>query len=290
MMHGVELTVAPERLFRLEPRLGREDAQGRAMEKRTSAVAGGLGGLLQRPKPEDIALVGVQRRVEPFWHLSGHARYEYERRRKYTVPAAGPEVRSVKVHDTDYPVTGATDRSPGGSFELPLVETCVEELQRESFVDGRTGQPVADGAAVITGPRVEIGDPADLAEGDTIAVPPEQRASFVVRTLIGELTRAVQADSMIEETVVVDATDLYYRPLWAFEFAWQAKDRTGVLEVDAITGEVRQTNALLPQIKGIVGNREAWFDIGMDTVELIVPGANVALKIARVVVERNKRR
>ena len=111
-----------------------------------------------------------------------------------------------------------------------------------------------------------------------------------MRTLIGELTRAVQADSMIEETVVVDATDLYYRPLWAFEFAWQAKDRTGVLEVDAITGEVRQTNALLPQIKGIVGNREAWFDIGMDTVELIVPGANVALKIARVVVERNKRR
>ena len=286
----MDLTVAPERLFLLEALLERDAIQARALEKRTSAVAGGLGGLLQRPKPDEIELTASQRRVEPFWHMSGHARYEYERNRTYSVPTAGPEVRSVNVHGTDYEVSAGQQKAAAGAFSLPLREHCVEELQRESFIDGRTGSPVPDGAAAITGPRTEITDPALLAADETIVVSPEQRASYVVRTLIQELTHPVQADELIDESVVVDATDLYYRPIWAFEFTWQGRDKRGVVEIDGITGNVRQSNALLPQIKGIVTNKEAWFDIGTDAVELIVPGGNIAIKVARVVVERNRRR
>lgn len=289
-MQPVELTLAEERLFVLAPRLSRDEAQDRALEKRASAVVGGLGGLLQRPKPEDVVLVGSQRRVEPFWHVAGRARYEYHRQRNYSVTAGGPEVKAVNVHGTDHSVEPPGAKSPVGSFSLPLREHCVEELHRESFIDGRTGQPVADGAAVITGPRTELSDPAELASHDTVVVPPEQRASYVVRTLIQELTLAIQADNMIEESILLEAADLFYRPVWAFEFAWHGRDKRGVIEVDAITGTFRQTNALLPQIKSLAGNKEAWFDIGIDTVELFVPGANIALKVARVVAERNRRR
>jgi hypothetical protein len=290
MMHGVELTLADERLFVLAERLSRDEAQDRAMEKRTSAVGGGFGGLLQRPKPDDVTLGAVQRRLEPFWHVSGHARYEYERSRSYSVPAAGPEVRSVNVNGSDYLVGVPQGNATVGSFALPVREHCVEELRREHFTDGRNGQDVADGAAVITGPKREVGDTQSLAEDDTIVVAPEQRASFVVRSLIQELTKAIQADQLIEESVVLETADLYYRPIWAFEFRWVDKNKSGVVEIDAISGAVRQSNALLPQIKGIVTNKEAWFDIGIDTVELFVPGGNIAIKVARVVAERNKRR
>ncbi len=290
MMQPVELTLAKERLFVLAPRLTRDEAQDRALEKRTTAVAGGLGGLLQRPKPEEVVLVGSQHRAEPFWHVAGRARYEYHRQRTYSVTAGGPEVKAVSVHGADHPVEPPGSKSPIGSFSLPLREHCVEELHRESFIDGRTGQPIADGPAIITGPRTEVADAAELASDETVVVPPEQRASYVVRTLIQELTLAIQADNMLEESILLEAADLFYRPIWAFEFAWQGRDKRGVIEVDAITGTLRQTNALLPQIKGLAGNKEAWFDIGMDTVELFVPGANIAIKVARVVAERNRRR
>jgi hypothetical protein len=290
IMGAVELTLADERLFLLAERLNRDEAQARAMEKRTAAVAGGLGGLLQRPKPADVTLAAVQRRLEPFWHVSGHARYEYERSRSYSVPASGPEVRSVTVHGTDYEVADPPHGSAVGGFALPVRERCVEEFRREHFIDGRSGQPVADGAAVVTGPRREISDPQTLADDSTVVVAPEQRASFVVRSLISELTKAVQADHMIEEIVVLETADLYYRPLWAFEFSWPERNKSGVVEIDAISGDVRQSNALLPQMKGLMTNKDAWFDIGADTVGLFVPGGNVAVKVARVVAQRNRQR
>jgi len=288
-MRAVELTLADQRLFLLEERLNADDMQARALEKRTSAVAGGLGGLLQRPKAEDVTLVATQRRVEPFWHVSGRARYEYRRQRSYSVPAAGHEVRSVTVLGSDFTVGPAQKTGPG-TFELPVREHCVEELRREHFIDGRTGQPVADGAAAINGPSRELADTAELAADETVVVAPEQRASFVVRSLIQELTKAVQADELLEEAVALETADLYYRPIWAFQFAWAGRDRSGVVEIDAITGAVRQSNALLPQIKGMVTNKEAWFDIGVDTVELFVPGGNIALKVARVVVDQSRKR
>ena len=56
-----------------------------------------------------------------------------------------------------------------------------------------------------------------------------------------------QADQMIEETVTLEATDLLYRPIWAFEFDWQGKGKTGVVEVDSITGGTKQGKALVAQ-------------------------------------------
>src|SRR5262245_59794233 len=95
---GVESELAPQRIFALEDRLSFEEIRQRAMDKRVTAVAGGLGGLIQRPKSEDITLTGSQRRVEPFWFVSGKARYVYERTRDYPVAPSGSEVREVEVH------------------------------------------------------------------------------------------------------------------------------------------------------------------------------------------------
>ena len=82
----MEITLAPERLFLLEERLTLDEITQRAMDKRTSA----LGSLLSKPKPEEVTLVNKQRRLEPFWHVAGHATYVYERNREYSVPRPRP--------------------------------------------------------------------------------------------------------------------------------------------------------------------------------------------------------
>ena len=278
----MEITLAPERLFLLEERLTLDEITQRAMDKRTSA----LGSLLSKPKPEEVTLVNKQRRLEPFWHVAGHATYVYERKREYAVPAAAADVEALSINGTKYD----SQPQPGSrTFRVPALEHCKMEIHSEAFVDGLTGAAVADGATVIGGPRSEVADPATLAEGDTIAMPPENRASYVVRALMGELIKPVQADQVLEEEVVLETTDLFYRPVWAFEFTWNGKGKQAIVEIDAVTGQTRAGKALVGQIRGAL-NRDLLFDVGADTVGLFVPGGSIAVKLAKAAIDKNQKK
>jgi hypothetical protein len=60
-----------------------------------------------------------------------------------------------------------------------------------------------------------------------------------------------------------------------------------VVEVDALTGETTTANALkVSQLTRMV-SRDALFDIGADTVGLLVPGGGIAVKLARVAIDRS---
>jgi hypothetical protein len=82
--------------------------------------------------------------------------------------------------------------------------------------------------------------------------------------------------------------DLYYRPWWAFEFHWKPKDKKGIVELDAVTGQMRPGQALADRV-GKMMNREALFDIGADTIGLIVPGGNIAVKVARLAIDQGNK-
>jgi hypothetical protein len=280
----MDIQLGTQRILVLDERESVEQLRQRAMDKRSQAFVSGLGSLLQRPKAEDIDLVTSQRRLEPFWHVAGSARYVYERRRDYAVVASGPEVREVTIHDTTYPVAAS---GPGArTFTIGALEHCREEIAHELNADARTGTPIADAAAVLAGPHREVADPAALAAADTVVVPPEQRASFVVRQLLAEMLKPVQADTILEESLTLETTDLVYRPIWAFEFHWRPKEKRGVVEIDAVTGAVRAGGSLLPQLSRVI-TRDALFDIGADTVGLLVPGGSVAVKVARAALDRS---
>ena len=168
-----------------------------------------------------------------------------------------------------------------------MLEHCVDDVSEELYVDGVSGNPVANGLAVVTGARTEVADPSALAVDDTLVIAPEQRASAIVRQLLAKLLKPLQADTVFEESLAVEALELYYRPVWAFEFHLPAKDKRGVVEVDALSGETRTAGALqVRQLTRLV-TREALFDIGADTVGLIVPGGSIAVKLARVAIDKS---
>lgn len=148
-----------------------------------------------------------------------------------------------------------------------------------------TGAPVTDAAALMAGPRSEVSDPASLSADGTIAVPPEHRASFVVRQLMSEIMKPVQADTVLEESVTLDATDLFYRPIWAFEFTWQGKGKQGIVEIDSVTGQTRQGKAFVNSIKSML-SRDLLSDVGADTVGLFVPGGSIAVKLAKAAIDK----
>ena len=281
----MDISLGESRIYALEPRFSFEDIRRRAEDKRFSALGSGIGGLLQRPKAEDVGLVRSQRRFEPLWHVACTARYVYDRTRRYQVPTTAGDVRSVTVLGTDFPIL------PYGkgesAFALDVLEHCSEEIRDELFIDGTSGAPVATGQTIIAGARTELTDPNALAEDETVVVAPEQRASAIVRQLLAKLLKPLQADAVFEESLAVEALELYYRPIWAFEFHLKSKDKHGVVEVDALSGETRITGSLqVGQLTRMV-SREALFDIGADTIGLIVPGGSIAVKLARVAVDKS---
>jgi hypothetical protein len=277
----MDIQLAEQRIFALSEKLTAEQARLRAMDKRTAVFISGLGALLQRPKSEEVELLATQKRFEPFWHAVGATRHVYDRTRKFGVPTSGPEVQSLTLHDTEYAVTNRM-------FTLSAIEHCREEDRQQIFVDGQSGEKL-DLSVLISGVKNEITDLTNFVSTDgAIVVPPETRASYVVRQVLQPMLKPLQADIVFEETVTIEAIDLYYRPIYAFEFRWKPKDKTAVAEFDAITGEMRNAKALRPAI-GLTISRDALFDIGADTIGMLIPGANIAVKLARVALEQKKK-
>jgi hypothetical protein len=281
----MDIALADQHIFVLDDRLTPEDIRQRAMDRRTGAFGSGLGNLLQRPKADDIELVNSQHRLEPFWHVSGRAVYVYDRARDYMVPASGAEVREVTVNGEIHPVNAAAGRT---TFVLHTTEHCRDEFGDELYVDGVAGTPVPDAAKILVGPRQEVIDLSKAAAENTIVVPPTQHASSLVRQLLSSMLKPVQADTVTEESMTLEHIDLYYRPWWAFEFHWRAKDKRGVVEIDALTGQMRPGQPLMAKVQRVV-TRDALFDIGADTVGLLVPGGNIAVKVAKIAIDRNQK-
>ena len=279
----MDIQLADQHIYRLDDRLTPEEIRQRAMDRRTGAFGSGLENIFSRPKADDIELVDSQRRLEPFWHVGCSAVYVYDRSHDYTVPASGAQVQAVSVHGEEHPI------GPGGSFVISTVEHSREEYRQALFLDGVTGAPVADAPTLIGGARREVTDLEALAAESDIVVPPEQRASFVVRQLLTGMLKPLQADTVHEESITFEQIDLYYRPWWAFEFHWKVKDKKGGVELDAVTGQLRNSQALMARLSRTV-TRDSLFDIGADTVSLLVPGGGIAVKVAKMAIDHNQQR
>jgi len=273
----MEMHVAEQRIYALTEKLTAEQARLRAMDRRASVFVSGIGSLLQRPKLEEVELLAAQKRLEPFWHAVCAVRQVYDRTRNFNVPVTGPEVQIVTLHETDYPVSNR-------SFTLNAVEHCREEDQQQIFVDGQSGDRI-DLGALIANPKSEVTDLPGFTGGGAIIVPPEIRASFVVRQALQPMLKPLQADVIYEETITIETIDLYYRPLYAFEFRWKPKDRTAVAEFDGITGDMRNAKSLRPTLNVSI-TRDALFDIGADTVGMIVPGGGIAIKLVKIALDQ----
>ena len=280
----MDISLGEPKIFTLDPRFAPEDLLRKAEEKKTGALGTGFGGLLSRPKPEEVVLDATQKRLEPLWHVAARAHYVYDRTRDYTIPASATDVRSVTFLGSDFPVAGAG--RPGAAFGLPVLEHCADDIREEVWVEGATGTHVPNGPALLAGPKTEHEDPSDLDDDGTMVISPEHRASAIVRSLLAKLLRPLQADQVFEEALEVECVELVFRPIIAYEFVLAAKGRRGVVEVDAVTGEVKTATSLKMQISRHV-SRDALFDIGADTIGLLVPGGNIAIKLARVAIDRN---
>jgi len=274
----MEITVADERALVLKEQLSIDQAEGRAWSKKTDAFGTitKVTRFLQQPKDEDFELLYKEQRYEPFWHVVCTARYIYERRSQYPLAASGPEVESITIEGTQHQVTN-------GSITLTGLDHCHEEAHEEVFVEGITGEKVPTLANYLEFPATEIAaeNLDNFAPEGTVVVPPQARASAIVREVLAGMIKSVQADRILEEQVEVERVDLYYRPVYAFQYRWLTKEKEAVMEYDALTGQLQGGGKTFQQYVGKALDPEFLFDVGVDAVDLLVPGGGIAIKVAK---------
>ena len=271
----MDVEIAEERIVALTDRFTLDHAEGRAWSRRADAfgTVAKLGGLLNRSTSEDYECVYRERRLQPFWRLHATAVAEYERTRNYAVPVS-PSVRSVRL-------LGETVDVDQGQLRISGLETCRDESSREHLFDGLTKAENPNLATYLkfSGAPTDAEALAALALAGTVVVPPETKASMLVREVVSGAIGKIDADRVLEERVTVDVVDLVYRPVYAFRYRHAGKE--AVIEFDGLTGEIRPDGSTFEQYFGKVLEPRFLLDVGVEAVNIFVPGT----QLIRIAVE-----
>jgi hypothetical protein len=274
----MEIAIAEKGAFYFEPVITAEEARGRAGAHKISAF-GTLSRLFSRPKSEEIAISDQGLWYLPVWHAKGHLRFVYDRRESYKVPVKTPHVASVTVGSGDHAVKA-------GTIELAVTEHCERDEERELWLAAITNEPFN------TQPYRKVNptpiDLADFAPEGAKIVAPVVRAAAVIRALLGEDIRPADADDIKEEHVDVECIDLYLRPTFNFKFDWSAKNKTADIAIDAITGELQTQPSAAMAVVAKLLKPETLFDLGAETLNLVVPGGAIPLKVVKALAEKRK--
>jgi hypothetical protein len=236
-----------------------------------------IGGLLNR-NAEDYECVYRERRLQPFWRLHSRAIATYERTRTLSIPVPA-DVLSVRLGDQTIMVE---DRQ----LAVIGLESCRDESERDVLVDGLTGvqTPALTRYLQFPGRTASAEDLAATVRDGTVVVPPASKASALVREVLSSAIGRIDADRILEDRVSVDLVDLCYRPVYAFRYRHAGKE--AVVEFDGLTGDVRPDGASFEQYLGKTLDPKFLLDLGVEAVNMFIPGAQLARIVVQHGVER----
>ncbi len=281
----MEIRVAPQRMLFIPDALSFEQAKKISWEKKITAFGAltHITSFLSRPKDEDFRLKYSEHRYQPFWHVAVNARYVYERNAQYQVPASGAEVGAVTHNGTRFEVTN-------GHFHIPVTEHCKQEESEEVFVDGVNGKanPLLH-TYLSHSPKIVKRAIEKEVPPKSIVVPPQSRVSALMRDSLSKMIKGIQADTILEEHVEVTCVDLYYHPVYAFQYTWVPKGKDAIVEVDGLTGEVSTGSRVFSEYIGNVLDPNFLFDVGADAAGLLIPGGSIAVKVAKKYIDSKKK-
>ncbi len=280
----MEITVSPQRILVFNDQLTLEDAKKKAWDKKVSAFGtlNQVTSLFSRPKDEDFELTYSEHRYQPFWHVAARAKYVYDRTSDYQIAASDSHVKAVTYEKTKFEVTN-------GHFHFPVIEHCVQEESDEVFVEGVSGKANPSLKAYVALSPVVVKTTLEKTIGtDAIIVPPQSRVSGIMRDSLAKMIKGIQADTIHEESVEVTCVDLYYHPVYAFQYSWKSKGKDAIIEVDGLTGEIGTGSRVFSEYMGKVLDPNFLFDVGADAAGLLIPGGSIAVKVAKKYIDSKK--
>lgn len=265
-----------EKLLVLEDVLGMERARKLAEEHKVKAF-GLLSSFLSRPQPDDIEIIYDEKRFDAFWRVVGASRFEYKRRKVYRV-VVEPMVKEVELLGSLF-----TTRPDAPAFEVEGEERCVEEYKEEVIVDAKDGQ-AGNFSKYINFLSHEIASTDALTKDGSLVVALEAKPAFLIRQVVNNLIKPIQADKILDEQIGITQLALYFVPVYTFELHWKSKDKRVTVSFDGATGELMpKANKIAERLRKSFTNDEI-FEFGKEAANFI-PGGGLAMMVGRKAIE-----
>lgn len=274
---SVELGEGAKRIFLFDEVYPFRAAEEQANRKKLNAF-GLLAKLnpLNRPKDETVKLARQEMRLEPFWQIAAQRSIDYTCQLTYPVPVHNAHAQGVEVDGKRYEVSRQSDSK--ARIEFHVVEHCHRKIAYASFVDGLKRDTIKQSTFenYIAKYKYTAVDVLDRSEVVKPLIPLAAAGQLATAKLNAE---AVNAHDIQSDTITFSRMHLYLRPVFAFEFVWSSADKSGVIEVDGLTGEVIENGQWFKDKWSQLTTREMLFDLGADVAGSLVPGGGIAVKV-----------
>ncbi len=274
--------VESEKLLLLNDSLGWDKARLMAVDNKAKAF-GSLFNILAKPNPDDIEIIYEEKRFEAFWHVVGTSHFEYKRNHFYHVPVS-VEVEDVEVLEKNFKVN--LDK---GSFEIEGVEHCREKYREELMIDANTDQP-GNFIRYLKFPHQKIASTDELIKDGTPVVHLETRANTLVRTVQGSLVKPIKADEILFEEITVHDLNLYFYPVYTFEYLWRLKDKKATVSFDGVTTEINLKAAKISDTLKKNFTSDDLYEFSKEIAQNLVPGGALAMMVGKKVFEMTKKK
>lgn len=221
-----------------------------------------------RPKESDVTLVSSEKRYEPFWNIKASRHVKFEVKTAYTIKASNQYALSTTL------LGSKLDVPSNRSMALHAIEYCEKRVELSEFFDG-----FKKTTANKTPPEYVAKyhfQPVDDEIGMTLLTP-EVTAAYIAQEIKKRLMEPVDAATIVDDALELHELLLYYRPVYAFEYAW--RDKRGVVEIDALTGNVNKEGMMLVNTARGFMTRDILLDIGAELANALVPGGGVLIKL-----------
>lgn len=236
--------------------------------------------LIYRPKPEEIRLTRSEARYEPFWQMSCEARIDYVREKSVHLDL-DKNVCELKIGDQYF-------KADNGKAFVNIDERCVKRKSHQLFIDAVTGEE-KDYTELVKSGFSRIVNVDEIANSEFTPIPAKIKASILVRDMIFETMKPLKAIEIIAQSLKIDKLNLCFRPVYVYEFVWEEKNTNFVFEIDGITGKVSEGRAFNRDGMNEFLSEASLFDIGADAIGLVVPGGEIAAKIAKAFMGKKKK-
>lgn len=239
----IPIEISLPRAFVLDPIINGEQAYAQAGAFKSKVFGLDLGKILRRSKTTIEAKL-LERRLVPFWHIHCQSHFDYSRLNNYQIAAHHPDAVKITLQgpnqqSIDYRVD-QSGRS-GGIVTTTGIERCVTQREKVNWIDSYIQQEeitpleaekeqqrmqkyilqrpqLVDDLEIFANSLMINGDKLFQDDIQTTIVPPLETADNVVRRTLKEVMVSIDAPTIHEAHLKVEKVDLYFRPLFVFEF------------------------------------------------------------------------
>lgn len=275
MQTDVHIDPAATRILLFEEVYPARAAQEQAEKSKLDAF-GTLARLnpLNRPKHDTVLLSKWELRYEPFWHVAARREVDFTHEANYSVQISNPHAQRVEVAGRSFEII-----APGSKprIELPMQEICHRKIETQLYQDGlkRQVKPATLQKYVEKYKAVE-----QEQLGQEGAIEPKLSSAAAMQIALSQLaTEAIDASALHEERYTFEKLFLYYRPVFAFEYAWNSNGKVGVIEIDGLTGDVVSSGEWFRDKIDRVMTRDMLFDLGAEVASAAIPAGGIAVKV-----------